>query len=258
MKDIIFRCSSLGYIMPSEKARKDFTDTQIAALVKIYTEQIEGRREEISSEYLTKGHEREEDGITLLSRVQKILFKKNEVRLTNEYISGLPDLFLGENVENATEIYDIKNSWSRITFNTTRVRSLKPIYTWQMHGYMELTGAKCATVAFTLVNGTANVIMGEKKKAAWNSTYLDVSQDPAYVELCRQIEINHIFDIEHFVNENPGFDFDNNVAEWLDKKTWDIPMDKRLFLFKLERDEKAIDAIYARVKECREWINNNL
>ena len=39
----------------------------------------------------------------------------------------------------------------------------------------------------------------------------------------------------------------------------DIPMHERVYdLFTVDRDEDAIQAIYKRVEQCREWMNNEL
>ena len=55
------------------------------------------RREEIYSKYMEKGTAVEEQAITLLSLITRNVYFKNEENITNEYISGTPDLFLKEN-----------------------------------------------------------------------------------------------------------------------------------------------------------------
>lgn len=60
---------------------------------------------------MKKGIEQENLSISLLSRVLKKVFNKNENRLKNQFITGLPDIFEGDSIENATAIYDVKSSF---------------------------------------------------------------------------------------------------------------------------------------------------
>jgi hypothetical protein len=258
--NILFRSHMIGEIMPADAARVPFTQVAMDKMVEIYNFTLFSRREEIKSKFLEKGNEREEDSITLLSRLTKTVFRKNEERLENKYVSGVPDIFLGEEIRKAEETIDTKTSWSKNTFDKARIKPLEKDYLWQGHGYMALTGAKKHTVAYCLVNGTAKLILDEKRKAQWQLGVMDPSGitdeklKEKYLKKCKQIEINHIFDMEHFMKENPGFDFDNNLADW----TYDIPMKDRLFQFHIMRDDLAIERMYKRIKECRQWMNVNL
>lgn len=251
---IKFRCSSLSHIMTNDRSGKEMGDTAKTHLVDCYVSARYGRREEISGKALEKGTVREEDAITLLSRLQKKLFKKNTVRLSNDFISGECDIFLGEAITNADETYDTKCSWSAHTFFRTKMSKLNPSYYWQGQGYMWLTGAKKHTVAYCLINGLASAINNEKRLASYKSTAIDVESDPEYIKACKQIEINHIFDIKSFVDENPGFDFHNNVDEW----KWDIPMEDRMFTFTVDRNEQDIAALKTRIEQARRWMDINL
>lgn len=254
---ILFRCSSLHHLMTEPKNKAELVAEGVKAhLADVYASWKYGRREEISSKYLRKGNEREEDAISLLSIHQKRFFKKNQERLSNEYISGTPDLFIGESILNSDETLDTKTSWSLNTFLRSKVKELDKAYLWQGHGYIYLTGAKKHTVAYCLVNGTAQAIMDEKRNAAWDMGEMNVMDNPsdAYTERCKQIEINHIFDMRKFLDENPGFDFAVDINEW----NYDIPASKRVHTFEFERDEDAIKKIIGKVITARIWIENNL
>ena len=257
--DILFRCSSLHHLMTeprsksesgafglSESAKTHLIDTFVSAQYK--------RREEISGKMLEKGNSREEDSITLLSRVSKIFFKKNDVRLSNDYITGEPDIFLGESINNASETFDTKTSWSAHTFFRSKHKPLDKAYFYQGHGYMDLTGAKKHTVAFCLVNSPANLILDEKKRLVWSMGIIDPEQSEEYKLKCRQIEINHIFDIKAFEQENPFFEFHSDLSKW----EYDIPMKHRLHTFSFDRDELVIEAIHYKIEAGRKWIETNL
>lgn len=81
-----------------------------------------------------------------------------------------------------------------------------------------------------------------------------VRQKPKGTKKARQIEINHIFDLELFKDHNPGFQFDNDLSKW----DYDIPLKDRVFQFKVERDESEIERLKKRIIDCREWIDKNL
>lgn len=250
---IVFRCSSLGHLMTDGRG-KDVTLSESAKthLVDVFVSWKYKRREDIEGKYLDKGNEREEDSITLLSRIHKKMYRKNKTRLTNDYITGEWDLDLMDS-ESINETLDTKTSWSTHTFFRAKKSKLDPKYEWQGHGYMWLTCAKKHTVAYCLVNGTAQAIMDEKRKLAYRYGS-DPDTNPEYVSKCRQIEINHIFDLHSFKEENQWFDFHNDLSKW----TYDIPMNERLHTFTFERDEAKIEQIKARVIEGRKWINDNL
>ena len=67
---------------------------------------------DISSKYLTKGNQCEQDSIDLINEVNFANYTKNEERKTskNGILSGSCDIFTGNS------IIDIKSSWSLATF----------------------------------------------------------------------------------------------------------------------------------------------
>lgn len=226
-------------------------DTCITHLLDLFGSHKYSRRERKEGKFLDKGNEREEDSITLVSRVTGKFFEKNSVRLRDGFIQGEPDLFEGESIDKAEHIRDTKTSWSLNTFLRAKYKPLDPLYKWQGHGYMRLTGAKTHTVDFCLVNGTAEAILAEKRLLQFRY------KDPTSTEYklrAQEIERNHIFDLQAFIREYPGFPFDTNIDGWV----YDIPFQDRHFCFTFERDEEAIKKIPNRVTECREWMETNL
>ena len=253
--NILFRCSSLGHIMtPAKSKNETLSESCKTHLTDLFVSTKYKRREEIDSKFFNKGNAREEDSITLLSRVNKIFFKKNDIRLSNEFISGEPDIFLGESIYKADETFDTKTSWSAHTFFRAQKDELNKMYKYQGIGYMALSEAKKHTVAYCLVNGTQQAIIDEKRRASYRYDLTNEDEYLAYKKRCKQIEINMIYDINSFASENKYFDFDNDLSEW----DYDIPMAERIFTFSIYRNEDEIQAIYDRIKECRKWMNENL
>lgn len=234
-------------------------------LLKTYAQEAYGRRENIKSKYLAKGNAREQDAITVLSLHKQVLFVKNAVRLKNEFVTGELDTFIGEEITKAKETFDTKASWSLSTFLQSQFEPLSLIYEYQGHGYMWLSGAERHTVAYCLVNGTRQAINDEKRKLAWELGAMDGSnaeESPEYIEGCRQIEINHIFDINAFYVENPDYEFHNDVFmnTSTGKAVWDfdIPIEKRIHMKSFARDENKIKMCEEAIKNGRQWMNENL
>jgi hypothetical protein len=252
--NILFRCSSLGYLMTDSRSKSEpISETTKTHLIDVFVSAKYGRKEFIEGKFLDKGNEREEDSITLLSRINKKFYKKNSEKLSNEFVRGELDIFLGEMVNKADETIDTKTSWSAHTYHRAKNKPLDKMYEWQGHGYMWLSGAKRHTVAYCLVNGTADAIMAEKRKASFRFG-IDADVYPEYIEKCKQIEINHIFDMQSFIMENPHFQLHTPLSDW----NHDIPMNERLHTFTFERDEAKLELLKNRIIECRNWMQKNL
>lgn len=249
--ELKFRCSQLGKLMTNDRTGKGLGEVAKELIINVWIEQKFKRYELITSKFMEKGKQREEDAITLLSLTKNEFYKKNSERLSNNFITGEPDIFKGENILNAEEIFDTKTSWSANTFFKSINQPLPKDYVMQGHGYMWLTGAARHTVAYCLVNGTLEAINDEKRKAQWKYG-LDFETDENYLNEIKQIEINHIFDMQSFKKEYPFYDFENDV--WL----YDIPKEQRIKTFTFERDEEIIKQIENRVILANQWALENL
>lgn len=255
MDNILFRASSTGHLMVEPLSKNELiSETTKKHLIDVFVSEKYGRKENIVNKVLTKGNVQEQNAITLVSRINKKLYIKNEERLKNEFIMGTPDLYEGESIFNARHIIDTKVSWSAHTFFRAKNNKLNPLYYWQGQSYMWLTGAKEHTVAYCLLNNTEKAINDEKRKLSYSIDSIDFENDLDYIESCKQIEINHIFDLKAFIKEYPHFDFHNNIDEW----RWDIPKEDRIFTFNFKRNDEDILRLKNRVIDCRNWINENL
>lgn len=250
----------------TENQRKEFNDlvyrrdnpelgdTCKKRLIQMYAAAM-GREEEVYSKYMEKGTSVEEDAITLYSLVKEKFFKKNTQRLSNRFVTGEPDFFDGpnDNILDADGIIDTKAAWSLVTFlHAKDSQKAKKEYEWQGHTYLGLVPkAKWFKVAHILVNSPGFLIDDEKQKASWQLRVTSKeSTDPNYVEVCKQIEKNHIFDMPLFQQQNPGYSFHN--TEW--REEWDIPKEHRIHEITIMRNEEAIDALYKKIPRCRRWM----
>lgn len=224
-----FRCSSLGRIMTNSRTKEPLGETCKAHLLECWIKEKYGREKEIINRYLKKGLQVEEDSITLYSRAKKKFYKKNEERLNNDHITGLPDLYEGETIRTASLIIDLKSSWDIYTFFANLVKALNADYDYQLQGYMDLSGAPEARLVYCLVSTPDPLILDEMNKLKWKMGVADPENNEVFKQACEYLETAMKFD--------------------------DIPLEDRYIEFIIPRDQKKIDAIHTRVEECREFLN---
>lgn len=196
-------------------------------LVKAYAIEKYNRVPDITTKQMVKGTTAEDAAIELFSFVEDRPHKKNKERLSNEFITGLPDLFDGESITSSEEIIDVKCSWDIFTFLNNISNVFNRMYYFQLMGYMALSGAKRGTLAYCLVNTPDEMINDEKRKQFYRMQCV-TDQDPRYLTAAAQIERNMIFD--------------------------DIPAAERVLKFSIDRDDEVIDRIYDKVGKCREFL----
>jgi hypothetical protein len=233
--EIKFRCSSLGYIMTESRSKSDaISETCKTHLIDVFVSAKYGRNTDIFNKFTNKGMMVEQDSLTLYSRYKSYFFRKNEKQLSNEFISGTPDIIGSENKLGIASdtVIDIKSSWDIFTFfrNASPERMNKNYY-WQLMGYMALTGASKAIVAYCLVDTPEVLINDEKRKLMWKMNIIS-DEDKSYVEACEEID---------------------KLSRYSD-----IPMDEKVREILILRDDEVIEKIYQRVKDCREFMNTNL
>lgn len=231
----LIRSSCIGQIMAPPKNKKDKDAGLLGAtakgyLVKVYAEEKYGRRQDLQAKAIKKGLAVEEDAITLISKLDKTLYKKNDVRLNNKWFTGEPDVFTGISIKKASRIIDTKASWDLDSF-LSKMRStfLDNMYWWQGQGYMDLSGASEFEVSYCLVDTPQVLIDDEKKRLFWKMG-VATEQNTDYLLACAEIEKNMTFN--------------------------DIPEAERRIAFQINKDKEAIERARAQVIKCREWLVN--
>ena len=241
MDDIIFRCSSL----PNLAGVKGLGVKGQNEAIKAYIEQRKGRTKEIKAKYLEKGNYNEPVAIDLVNEVLGTSFVKNQIRLTNEWITGECD------VEDTDEITDIKCSWDYFTF-TDAIGGSGTDYEFQLVGYMELYNKPKSRVIYCLTDMPYHLLNKELEKEAnrnWDGDLPDLIA-------IRMIK-NLIFDKDNFhefINQYP-------LDKWAVQKHIDsfvhIPKKERVYQFKFERLKSKTDFIYGRVTDCRTFLKKH-
>jgi len=219
--------------MAEPKGEKDKREGNLSEgakthLVDIYVSNKYGRNTNIQTKYTSKGLMVEEDSITLYSRLKKRFFKKNIEAISNSMIKGTPDFYIGESIRNAEEIIDAKSSWDIFTFFRVVTKPINPDYWWQMQGYMALSGASCATLAYCLIDTPETLINDEKRRLLYQMG-VATEENNDYQEAC--LELDKLM------------------------RYGDIPIEERMIEFKIERDNEAIARLYAKVLKARDYLN---
>lgn len=241
-KDYKFRCSALGKLTTNPQGVKDpdkvdhwskLSETTKTYLLECYIREVYGRDKEILNKYIEKGLQVEEDSITLYSRTTKTFFKKNEERLSNDYITGTPDLFTGSSIQEAETIIDIKSSWDIHTFFETISKPLNKNYVAQINGYCALSGAKTGKLVYCLVDTPPILILDEQRRLGWK---VGIATE--------DWQINEVY---------------NQACEYLEKSMTysDIDINDRYIENQIPFDKIAFENIvYKRIDLCREFLTN--
>ena len=216
--------------IPELEANKDdimLSETCKTYLIQSYVFAKYGRVREIQTKQMIKGTISEDDSIKLFAALEKRPYTKNEYRLSNEYITGCPDLHDHPNIIESTEIIDIKTCWDIFTFLSNVDNFDNDFYYWQIMGYLALTGSQIGTIAYCLVSTPDSIIEGEK------------------YNLLKRLDV--------VTEEAPEFkrEYQKLIAN---RKYDDIPMQDRMLAYSIERNDDDIEMIYKKVEKCREYL----
>lgn len=181
-----------------------------------------GRSKEITTKYTDKGLAKEEDSITLLSRVDERFYEKNEEHFSDDYMTGTPDIV-------TNEVIDLKTSWDIFTFFQSQIDPLNTDYEYQLQSYMHLTGNKKARLVYCLVDTPSLIIDKEVRGLEWKGMSQYSSE---------------FLKAEHEIVKRSTYG--------------DIPIEERVYSVELEYNPKTIEEIKERVEICRDWIDKNL
>jgi hypothetical protein len=138
--------SSLGKLMTSPKSKSE----NLSQGAKTYIRQVAkqdffGYRVELDNKYINKGKDQEQDSIDLLNAVRFTNYKKNDVRIENEYMTGECDILADDRV------IDIKTSWNLETWPATSSEAHDNDYEWQGRAYLMLYEREIFELVFCMV-----------------------------------------------------------------------------------------------------------
>lgn len=229
---IKFRASSWGNLFtePATKAAKErgeLSKTCQRELIKIYNQVKYGRKKDIYTIKMDKGTQVEPESISMYSRVENKYYQKNDTQLENEWFTGHPDLFLGEDVYHATEVDDIKSRWELDSFTPKLIDEVDTSEELQLQVYFSLTGALSGAIVNTLVSAPPNIIESEKRKLLFGMNVIS-EFSPEYLEAAAEMEFNMVFD--------------------------DIPEEERVIKQEVQRNEEIIQQMKDKVPRLRQFL----
>jgi len=123
------------------------TKTWLKEMVK---EEVYGYKKQLDTPAITKGIDYENLSIELLNEATFNSYKKNEERITNDWLTGEADIVAPELIR------DVKSSWSLETFpafqEDANAAVKKSGYDWQLRGYMMLYNKPKATIDYCMIS----------------------------------------------------------------------------------------------------------
>lgn len=216
------------------------SDTCISYLMTEYAWRTEGMvsvtKELIDIPQMQKGTIVEPESLKLLSIVDGQIYNPNidsegsRERVSNDYLSGEVDAFVGESIMKATTIPDVKSIWDYPTFLCKIHEPLTTANDWQLKGYGDITDTSDLFVANCLIDTPPHIIEGVKWKLLSKMNVIS-EESPEFLEKWEIIERSMVF-------ENK------------------IPHHMRVFKKKVEpMSNEQRQLLYDRVRVCREWLN---
>lgn len=223
--NLLFRCSSAGNLIAEKGVPGGLTETAIALLEEKHIFAQYGIEKDIESKYMTKGTKVEDDSITLLSRLDKIFYKKNTEIFSDEFIIGTPDIVTKDC------IIDIKSNWDIFSFyKAKRTKKMNKLYYWQLMCYMHLTGLKYAKLVYCLVDTPEQFIEAEIK-SLWYKLGKPDTDDKYFMQASDDVRKKAIY--SH------------------------IPIKERVSTSILYYDKAEIDRLQKTILIARKYMNDN-
>jgi hypothetical protein len=155
---ILFRASALSAIMTDGKGKDELSVGAKTYVTKLAKEFVYGYDEKVTSKYMDKGIQVEDESIDLYNAVHLTSHAKNIKRKTNEWITGEADIVADD------RIIDIKSSWCLTTFYVLADQGRDTGYEWQLRAYMMLWDKPRADIAYCLVSTPDDLIGYESKQ----------------------------------------------------------------------------------------------
>ena len=174
---------------------------------------------------VTKGVELEEQGIELVSFIDKKQYQRPTGYVENENFIGVCDaICLEEN-----HILYVKTSWNASNFMAVRISNKLSHSHWaQMQGYLDLYKLNNGTVCFVLANTPTHLI--EQEKASFFKKYMfgEIDREKYEVEL---MKFDSLFNFEK------------------------IPINKRIIRFEVKKSEEYIQKVLQRLELSRNYLS---
>lgn len=217
------KLNKLSATIKDLETKKDVPNLSLTCkeyLIDIYVREVYKREKDIQLKYFQKGLAVEEDSLTLISLYTGKYIEKNEEEKNNGFLKGTMDTEFSDKT-----LLDAKSCWDIWTFNRCRTKPEEKVYIWQMKGYIWLWNKQTGYICHTLVNTPKQLVEIEKKRLL--NGFIGTKED--YEEACKELEKLHSVE--------------------------DIPIDERVHITKVDRNQEHEEMIKERVIQCRTYLN---
>ena len=225
------RSSQIGLLMTKGRGKEPFGETSKKAILEACLFNKYQVQKTIQSRYLDKGIINENESLEMLNKAMGWDLKLDQIqkeRKYNEWITGEPDLVVPGKI-----LADVKSSYDHSTFpwvaDLSDLKKHNKNYWFQMQSYMWLFDFEESYLAYCLTDHPAFQINDEVQRRSWRAM--------AYPE-----------------NGDKNMDLiEDEIREQVTRELTypQIPKEKRIRIFKVQRDNEAIEQIKERVEEAR-------
>ena len=197
---MIFRCSSLAKLMTNPRNKSEsLSETAKSYIKQLAKENFYGYTSKIETKQMRKGTEYEMESIALVNSVWfGSNFVKNQLRETQGYLSGHPDIITDDS------IIDIKTSWSLETFPALAEDA--DSYEWQVRGYMHLFNKPRAFVIFCMIDTDDDLLSDWDNRDIHKVSHIDPTKRITVVQydrddLLEELMLSRLRDASEFYSQ---------------------------------------------------------
>ena len=220
-KQFKMRCSALGALFTEPRSKSETISATLKThLNNWYLEKEYGVRTDITSRYTDKGIQLEDQAIREYNNLFKTNHVKNDEYFEDDFIQGTPDIISDD------EVLDIKCSFSLSSFPALETKCPNKAYDYQLQGYMRLTGKSKAKLVYVLLDTPEDIIVREAKSIMYKEKLPEDFLDILIEEVRESQTYSH------------------------------IPIEKRIKIFEVDRNEDIINAIDDKVANAREYLKS--
>lgn len=220
-KQFKMRCSALGALFTEPRSKSETISATLKThLNNWYLEKEYGVRTDMTSRYTDKGIQLEDQAIREYNDLFKTNHVKNDEYFEDDFIQGTPDIVSDD------EVLDIKCSFSLSSFPALETKCPNKAYDYQLQGYMRLTGKSKAKLVYVLLDTPEDIIVREAKSIMYKEKLPEDFLDILIEEVRESQTYSH------------------------------IPIEKRIKIFDVARNEEIIKAIDDKVANAREYLKS--
>lgn len=202
------------------------------------------RQKEFTSKQTEKGILTEEIGIDL---IQDVLFNNSSLLIKNTQVHE-DDYFTGEHdIEVLNFIIDNKSSYDIWTFPHLDEKIETDLYDYQGRVYLRLRNKEVFLLCYTLNDMPMEILQDEFQRYKYKNSIIDET-DQEYYEFAK----NYIYTNDGLETMKMYLFSNADTSDFVE-----VPKEKRIKNFEIERDIEIENKMIARVLECRNWINKN-